>query len=263
MHTNHTSHNFSRKLVATLALSLFCAAPALAEEEKPTANLTVAALSQYIFRGFEQGKDSLVVEPSLTVNYLGFSANVWGNLDTNFHNDDSKHWQETDLTLSYSKSFDKLGLTGGYIYYGYGLGNQDTQEFFVSAAYDTLLKPTLTIYRDIDNLAGWYVTMAISHSLPLADKLNLDLGAKISYLKAESPSSYSDNGLGLTAYSAFHDGVLSAAINFPINSYVTVTPQLAYSFPLSGNASDLIETRSFNGKNSDFIYGGVAMTVAF
>ncbi|MCU0583369.1 MAG: hypothetical protein MUE57_05970 [Syntrophales bacterium] len=57
-------------------------APAAAEE-KPTADFTVSALSAYIWRGQQQTRDSLVLQPSMTVGYKGFSANLWGNLDTN------------------------------------------------------------------------------------------------------------------------------------------------------------------------------------
>lgn len=260
-----TNNTLIRKTFTTaLALGLLAATPALAaEEEKPTADLSVSALSQYIFRGFEQGKDSLVIQPSMTIGYQGFAANLWANLDTDRINEETSHWQETDLTLSYSHAFDKVGLTGGYIYYGYGLGNQDTQEFFVSVSYDTMLSPSLTVYRDVDHYAGWYITAAISHSLPITDKIALDLGAKVNYLSADDASSFSEGGLEVEAYSALHDGVLSAAISFPVNTYITITPQLAYSFPLSSEAEDLIEAWSIDGNDSDFIYGGVTASLAF
>lgn len=58
---------------------------AMAEEDKPTANLAVSALSKYVWRGFELSKDSIVLQPSATVAYKGFSANVWGNEDTNVY----------------------------------------------------------------------------------------------------------------------------------------------------------------------------------
>jgi len=264
MYTNNTTHRLNKTFTTALALGLLVTAPALAAEEaKPTANLTVAALSQYIFRGFEQGKDSLVIEPSLTVGYEGFSANLWGNLDTDRTGNDASHWQETDLTLAYAYTIGKVGLSAGYIYYGYGLNNEDTQEFYVSTSYDTLLKPTLAVYRDTDHYAGWYITAAVSHALPLTDKLKLDLGAKASYLQADDASSYSKRGLGEEPCDGFHDGVLSASINFPVNTYITVTPQLAYSFPLTSMAADLIKSASFNGEDSSFIYGGVAVSLAF
>ncbi|MBU0514122.1 MAG: hypothetical protein KJ621_05060 [Proteobacteria bacterium] len=264
-----TNNTLIRKTFTTvLALGLLATTPALAtEEEKPTADLTVSALSQYIFRGFEMGKDSLVIQPSMTVGYKGFSANLWANLDTkraNVNDNETSVWQETDMTLSYSYAFDKLGVTGGYIYYGLGaMGLPDTKEFFVSVSYDTLLSPSLTVYRDVGNLAGWYISAAIGHSLPITSDISLDLGAKVNYLKADEASSFSEGDLGVDAYSSFHDGVISAAITFPVNSFITITPQVAYSFPLGSKASDLIEAWSISGDDSDFIYGGVAASLAF
>ncbi|MGC9977188.1 MAG: hypothetical protein ABSC57_10865, partial [Syntrophales bacterium] len=82
------------------------AAPA---EDKPTGSLSVSGLSKYVWRGYENTKDSIVVQPSLTVGYKGFSANVWGNLDTRPYSTTSASyssaWTETDLTLSYTKTF--------------------------------------------------------------------------------------------------------------------------------------------------------------
>ena len=53
-----------------------------AAEEKPTGDFTVAAMSRYIWRGYELSRNSIVVQPSATIGYKGFSANIWGNLDT-------------------------------------------------------------------------------------------------------------------------------------------------------------------------------------
>src|SRR5512137_2166338 len=58
------------------------AATLAAEQEKPTADFTVSALSAYIWRGQQQTKDSMVIQPSMTLGYKGFTANHWGNLDT-------------------------------------------------------------------------------------------------------------------------------------------------------------------------------------
>ena len=64
----------ARKLLVGVAatgacLSMFSGL-ACAEEEKPTANLTVGAYSQYIWRGFELSKDSLVIQPKSTPDIL-------------------------------------------------------------------------------------------------------------------------------------------------------------------------------------------------
>ncbi len=48
--------------------------PAASEEEKPTADFNVAALTKYVWRGYEQTRDSIVVQPSFTVGYKGLRA---------------------------------------------------------------------------------------------------------------------------------------------------------------------------------------------
>lgn len=249
----------------------------IAEEDKPTASLAVMAMSKYVWRGFELSKDSVVIQPSMTVAYKGFSANVWGNVDTDFYlpgttNFETNYWNETDFTLAYDWTMGPVGLTAGYIYYGLD-GIPDTQEVFAKAALHVLLTPTLAVYRDYDHLAGWYATFGVSHTLPLTEQIGLSLGAQVGYLSADDKSSYPElDGVGgnvTGAYSGFHDGVLSASVAIPVVEYITITPMVMYSFPLTSDAGDLIETTSFDfirsgrGGDNDFVYGGVTASLAF
>jgi len=50
---------------------------------KTTGDFTAAVMSQYVWRGYELSRNSIVIQPSMTVGYKGFSVNLWGNLDTN------------------------------------------------------------------------------------------------------------------------------------------------------------------------------------
>jgi len=244
---------------------------AMAEEDKPTASFAVSALSQYVSRGFELSKDSIVLQPSATVAYKGFSANIWGNEDTNVYvrgaeGAGSNNWTETDLTLAYDWTLGPVGLTAGYIYYS--LIGSDTQEVYGRAALHTLLTPTLTVYRDYDHFAGWYATFGVSHPVPITEKISLNLGAQVGFLAADDASSYAKVNSPNEAYTGFHDGLLSASMPITVNQYLTVTPVLNYSFPLTSNARDLIKVNSQDflnrglGGDSDFIYGGVTVSVA-
>ncbi len=264
----------NKKAASTLAVStcLFSlyTTPVLAED-KPTADFSVDALSKYVWRGFELSQDSIVLQPSMTVAYKGFAANLWGNIDTDSSSNNTNEWTETDMTLSYDWALGQVDMSGGYIYYG--LDGKDSQEVYLSAALNTILSPTLTVYRDYDSFPGWYITLGISHSIPVKKDIALDLGAQIGYLSADDASTYGEvvNGSQSTteAYSAFHDGLLTAAMTLPINKYISVTPKLNYSFPLSGDASDLIEVTSLDFNNSmgsgndSFIYGGIQFDLSF
>jgi len=264
------------KKITKAGLSILAAAACLGmatsqamADDKPTADLTMGAYSQYIWRGFELSKDSMVIEPSMTVAYKGFSANLWGNLDTDHYTAGTNKWTETDLTLAYERTVGMVNLSGGYIYYGVDNAvGPNSQEVYVSAGLDTLLSPTLAVYRDFDAFPGWYITLAVSHSLPVTDKLNLDLGAHVAYLSADEASSYQTVSDGST-YSAFHDGLLSASMTFPVNEYISITPQLNYSFPLSSDAKDLIKASNIadangnSGTKSNFVYGGISASMDF
>ncbi len=258
----------ARKLLVGVAATGVCfsmlsglAFAADAEEDKPTANLTVGAYSQYIWRGFEFSKDSVVVQPSMTAAYKGFSANLWGNYDTDPYVDDTHKWTETDVTLAYGWEMGPMAYSVGYIYYANDSA-EDSQEFFASAAWNTLLKPTLTVYRDTDYLPGWYTTLGVSHSFPVQGDITLDLGAQVSYLKASESSLYKEAD-GVSKYSNFHDGVLSVGFTVPVNKNITVIPKLSYTFALSNDAQDLMKAGSKNGDDDDFFYGGVAVSMSF
>lgn len=247
-----------------IALSLLVAASTFdtaRAEDKPEADLTMGFYSQYIWRGFAFSRDSLVIQPSMTVSYKGFGANLWGNLDTKqWATDDAdktSNFNETDLTLSYDGSAGIFGYGAGWILYSVD-GAKDSHEFYASASLDTILAPSLTIYKETTGLQGIYAKLAIGHSFELAKDVSLDLGASASY--------YDNEQSGADSYSELHDGVLSASVTLPVAEYVTVSPQLYYSFPLSSKAKDYLKAANsdlIDKAKADYVYGGVAVSFAF
>ena len=235
------------------------------EAEKPSGSMSVAMLSKYVWRGYELSKDSMVIQPSLTASYLGFSLNLWGNLDTAqstaLYAKDGANWNETDLTLSYGGKAGMVNYAAGYIYYGLE-GAADTQEVYGSLGLDTILAPTLTVYRDIGASPGWYVTLGVSHSLQVTDKISLALAGQVSYLSADEASTLAAPGDPKSAYRDFHDGRLSATLNIPLSETITVAPNISYSFALSDGASEVIKAASASGRDDDFLFGGITLTMA-
>ena len=250
-----------------LFLAVLTVPPVLAEEEKPSADFSVAVLSAYIWRGQELSRDSIVIQPSITVSYMGFSGNLWGNLDTDqYKSDEDNNWNETDFTLSYGKGFGMLSVEGGYIYYGLD-GCDDTQEIFLTLGLDTLLSPSLTVYRDFDTYEHWYFLLGISHAFEITERVSLELSGSVSYLLSKDDDAYpeidSDGVSTGDEFENFHDGVISANLPIAVAKYITITPSLSYTFPLSSEASDEMEWRSKKGNDDNFIYGGVTVSMAF
>jgi uncharacterized protein (TIGR02001 family) len=237
--------NIIKKLLLVAALTVvFGNANAMAQEATPTASGSAAFLSKYVWRGYELSDDNLVIQPSMTIGYKGFAFNAWSNLDAGAEG--GADLNETDLTVSYDTKVGAFGLGAGYIYYG--LVGDDTQEFYAKASYDTLLAPTLIVYKDFKAFPGYYMNLGLSHSISLSDAMALNLSGSIGYyIQTESAGE---------KFSGFQDGLVSAALSIPVAKYVTVAPTVSYSFSLTDKAKDLLGT-------SGNMYGGVVLTFAF
>ena len=271
--------NFGLAVICFLIMTAFVSmtwAEEATQEDKVTGSASVGVFNRYIFRGYELSTDSIVIQPALTASYKGFSASFWGNIDTDenptqsFAPDtlDEKSFNETDITLSYTYNLDKLALTGGYIYYGTRYANE-TEEVFISAAYDIFLKPTLAIYRDINEYTGTYINFSISHSLPVYKEITFDLGASAGYFIGDSDywKTYERSTGAYTGdkYDAFHDGMLKAGFTIPVAKNAVIQPLVQYWFPLSGKARRTVDGNSynFNGKLDDTFVCGLNATLTF
>lgn len=256
-------------IIPVLSLGVFMGLDAHAEEVRPTASADVGILSKYVWRGEELSKDSIVLQPSLTVGYRGVSVNLWGNLDTDVYDGaytDKAKWTETDFTLGYDSSFGLVGVGLGYIYYALD-GAVDSQEFYVSLGLDTIAAPTLTIYKEVTGaLKGWYAALQVSHSFELPKEISLDLAASAGYYYSDNESyvEYTD-GLAATAepFRDFKDGLISAGLTIPIDTYISIIPVIAYSFPLTDRADNFIAGSSTKSDHSDFFYGGITLSMSF
>jgi hypothetical protein len=277
---------------ATSAPAATAPATVSAAEDKPTGSLSISGLSKYVWRGYEMTKNSVVIQPSLTVAYKGFSANVWGNIDTKpYSTTDASYsstWMETDLTLSYTKTFGILNAGLGYIYYGLQAPNAgavkplDAQEIFVTLGLNTLLTPTLTVYKEIDHYHQYYFLLGISHTFELSKTVSLQLGASASYLISDYADAtlyavnasyggypkFNDNYQATNdKFSNFHDGVLTASLPISVAKYLTVAPTVSYSFPLSDDAKNEIKARgklaNVADNDSSYLYGGLTVTLSF
>jgi hypothetical protein len=266
--------------------------PAAVEGDKPSFDFTTYALSKYVWRGYEMTRNSIVVQPSMTIGYKGFSANLWGNLDTKPYStadvNYSSTWTETDLTLSYAKTIGILNAGLGYIYYGFGAANPggikppDAQEVFATLGLNTLLNPTFTAYKEVDHYKQWYFLLGVSHTLEFNKTVSLKLAASASYLKSDyADAALYNAGGGYGGYPKFndqyqatndkfdnfHDGLISVSLPIAVAKNITVTPIISYSFPLSADAKNEIKARGRQANPTDNdssnLYGGLGLTLAF
>lgn len=252
------------------------------EEDKVTGEVDLSVLSAYIWRGQELSRDSVVVQPAVTVSYKGFSLNVWGNLDTRPYSATnakySANYTETDLTLSYSHKFGILQAGAGYIYYALAAPYSgapdplDSQEVFVTLGLDTILQPTLTAYKEIDHYHQWYFLLGVSHVFEFNKIVSLKLAASASYLLSTDETTYAkydSNALATTdKYNNFHDGTVSVSLPIAVYKTLSVMPIISYVFPLCDDARYEMKGRGLQGvnpsdRNSSYLYGGVTLSYTF
>jgi hypothetical protein len=241
-------------------------ASAAKEEGGLSGEVEIAALSNYIWHGQELSRHSVVLQPSFTLSYKGFSANSWGNWDSEPYFKGEDHWNETDYTLSYEGEYGLLTFGAGYSYYHLP-DYEDTQEVYLSLGMNTLLAPTLTVYKEVGHDFYWYFLLDVSHSFPLSEKVSLDLSASASYLVSNDAVEYPEvDGDGVETggkYSNFHDGTLTVSLPVSVTEAVTITPTLSYTFPLCGDARREMKYFSMTGEDSAFLYGGVIFAYGF
>ncbi len=266
----------------TLIVLAVSAGEVFGEEQKPeegpkvTGSFATGFLSHYVFRGFELSSHSLVIQPLITLSYRGFNLNVWGNYDSHEtatqsfvpDNPGKAGWDETDITLSYTYAVDKWAFTGGYIYYGTEYF-PEAQELFLSAGYDIVTKPVLSVYQNVANYPATYLNLALSHSLPVYKDISLDLGASFWALFGQSKfwKTY-ESSTGAHTGSRFSNllsGMLSAGVTIPIVKNFSVQPLVQYWFPLSGDARKKVDGVAYNpaGNIDNTVVYGLNATFTF
>jgi len=265
-----------RSAYAGLALALLLAGGLSAQEPVVTGSTSFSLFNRYLFRGYEYSGENGVLQPSLAVTTSGFTLSFWGNIDTEEEATPSfvpdrpgrKSFNEADLSLSYTRAVGKWSLTAGWVYYGTKYATE-TQELWLGAAYDSIGKPTLTVYRDIDAYPGTYINLALAHSVAMGPAVTLDLGASAGYFIGDSDywKTYDAAGSAYTGekYRAAHDGMLKAGLTVPLGAGVSFQPVIQYYFPLSSEAGRTIDGASCNpgGRLEKTVVYGATLALAF
>ncbi len=255
-----------------------CACPA---DPTVTGDIYIGPVSNYLFRGNSLSKPSgsdFAIQGGVDLYYKAFTFSYWGNA-LNRYSRSTKYTanypdnydgtpgefagykrakvNETDLILDYAVPFtipylDNLKFNVGTIYYAVD-AIEDTNEFYLKAAYDTLLKPTFTVYWDnmLATKAGLFYSGAISHKINIERNLfAANVGALVSYNQRNPSAAYSNivtgdaNGDGV--YSGWHNYELTASIDYTPTAHITITPSYMFSNGLSSGAKDLVGIRAQN-----------------
>lgn len=258
-----------KKMLGLGLVGMLAMAAAATAEIETGVSVDMAAVSAYVWRG-QVLNDEAVAQPGLTGTIGGFTVNAWSSLDLTDNQDSSGEFDEMDWTVSYSKTLGKFELGAGVVQYTFPNSTLATEaedgtvavedypgtvEVFASVGVDVPLAPSLAVYRDVDEIEGFYAVASVGHSFALLDKMSLDLKVSLGFGDADYNAGY----FGLDD-AALNDLVLSAALPIAVTDNLSLTPSIGYMMLPD---SDLEDAAKATYGEKDSLYGGVALSLAF
>lgn len=134
------------KLYVLALLTLVIPFTTIKAQDEVEASVGADVVSSYLWRGQKLGGFS--IQPSLSLDYKGFSLSAWGNVGVESTDD-----KEIDLTLGYSTGGFSISLTDYWVDYGTG--------FFHYGAHNTDHVFEAQIGYDFDVVAiNWFTNIA-------------------------------------------------------------------------------------------------------
>ncbi len=212
---------------------------------------------KYVWRGINT-VDGDVFQPSATIGYDGLSFNVWGNMDLDDANGQSGDFTEYDLTLDYSWTWDTVDLSVGAIYYTFPHSSApSTTELYAGATLDLPLSPGITVYQDVDEADGSYISLSAGHSLEdiWTPARGVSVSAAVDGSVAYGTSHYNDYYYGEDS-GALTDALLSLSFPVSLGENVSLTPAVNYSSLLDEDIRD-------NMSDDDNLWAGITISWAF
>lgn len=196
-------------LLATLTGSIINAA--LAQEAKLQGDAGLGFSSDVFFRGQTVSQEALSAKLGLDFVLAGFNSFVDFSTSQSMEVGDDKYDISAGMTASLFG--DSLSIAGGLLHYELEAGPSEL-EAFVSGTFDTLLSPSVSVYRNLDESLYTYA-FSVGHSFDL-DLVSLGLSA----------------GAGLTDLTA-NDGVeyyeISATASRSITDSATAFANVSYN----------------------------------
>jgi len=218
--------------------------------------------SKYIWRG-QNLNDEPVFQPSISAGCEGLTATIWGNLELTSMHGNSGDLSELDYSLDYSASItgtEGVGYSLGVIYYDFpGTVTPDTTELYLGLNFDLPLNQSVTVYHDIDEAEGTYVSLAIEHIIEnIAERvLDMPVGMKMGASIGWASGSY-NKYYWTTDQSKLQD--ITISVSFPMGLVGwTLAPSLNYVTLVS---NDIRDTDTY-GTDSDFFLASVNFSKRF
>ena len=234
-----------RKATSILLAVFWCFASLAEADERLSLSNDTAFLSRYVWRGMLLS-DCWVFQPSVALDYKRLFISVWGNMDLGETNDKDFCFSELDYMLNYFFTADCCSFSLGGVRYTYpNTLDRATTEIYLNLEADLLLNPVITVYKDVDEAKGTYVSLGLGHSLPVK-RWNSSLVLAFSV------------GIGTDNHNRYYyevgkdallDLLLNVLMHFEIREGTRISPGFSYTKILDN------DIRSFLDKKDNIIFG--------
>lgn len=214
-------------LVVALCSALASTAPA---QTPVTFNAGFALYTDYAWRGY-QVTDAASLQPQARVSWPenGFSIGFWSNLALQ-ERDVYQDLDKIEFDLAYHREFENetpSWFQAGILYHDFPRFDNDaanTTEFVVGYGWVNSINPSITVYRDIDQVKAWYINPSFERSFPIGqDQLHsLDVRFGLGF-SSKLVDDDGDENFGLQNLD------LRASVGFAVGANAELRPTLAYS----------------------------------
>lgn len=236
-----------RKAILTIILAMLCSV-----SYGFTFDVGTGYTTQYVYRG-QRLIDSPALSPFVMISNENIEIKATSIYDMDKHD---RFKNEFQLTLKTQVDKAKVGV--GFLRHDNLNGVIDTNEFFISASWESKFRPFVAVYFDFDKGTGQYVQAGLEKAL-VKGKNAVNFGGKVSYLINNGFVGLDKNG---NEFTGLYNGELYLNSKFNVGKHIVAEPMLSYTFPLSNDAEDAIKRTSVKNERRT-LYGGVTLSVSF
>ena len=247
-------------MLAVMAFMAGFAGIAAAESDPLGLDVSLDFYSKYVWRG-QLINDDYAFQPGVSMTFDKITLGIWGSVDMTDYSDNEWEFIEYDYSADYTTSLTEgVDVSVGVFNY-YSPSGEDTTEIYAGLAFDLPLSPSITIYNDVDEVNGSYVSFAVGHSVDEIASLGegmsvgMEAGAALGWGSRSYNKGYWDASVD---GSALNDLSLSLAFPVSMGSW-TFTPSVNYVTLMDSQIED---TDAFS-TDDDYFFTGLSFSTTF
>ena len=250
------------QLVLLVGCTALCGLLHAQEPDKREFGVGIDYMGKYIWRG-QNLQDDGALQPSFSFTYGSLSGSIWGSIELG--NDNDNEWELTEVDYSIDWT-DQLGDLEG-VAYSLGVinytfphtGVDDTTEMYVGLSFELPLNPSVTLYHDVDEVDGTYISFAVGHSIAEIAELAPDVpvGLELAASLGWGSEGYNKAYWGISD-GRVNDLALSMAFPFDVGGW-SISPSINYVTLMD---SAIRATDSYS-RDSDYVFAGISLSKTF